>query len=213
VVAVDHFGSRLLTRTKTPTAIFVHNARGVQYDELMLRAPSARAPREMTARAAKARAIGGAVIVAELLAASIAIVFSPMKPKFIPISVLWFVTGALMLRQTYAGGIPVQLPSFDEEVDGLMLGGMSESDAIERVSRGEIGRMQLYSVFVGLLALVVVAESYGVGSNLPAAIVTVIGISAAFLCIGFGMLVLATPIIIALVFVFVKKRRSTALLR
>ncbi len=115
----------------------------------------------------------------------------------------WFFAGFIVFfatllqsRNIYAGYVPLQIPSFDDQVAGLMLGGTSEQAAILEVSRGESIRAIGMTIVGSLVCVMLVLMAYGVSFHLGLSVDAIGAIvrQAALWLVGIGVLGVILPL-------------------
>ena len=104
---------------------------------------------------------------------------------------------ALQSRQIFIGYVPLQFPGFDDQVKGVMLGGMSEDAASAQVAQGETFRAVFTTVIAAVVTTIIVLVGYRVGS--PEAwnhwIGSFLGHAALWL-VGLGLLMVILPFVL-----------------
>jgi hypothetical protein len=152
----------------------------------------------MTPRAARVVAICDRIVLAEMIVAIVAVVLAPVSVglKIACVLFILFIVGVFQSRNTYVGYIPVALPNFEEQVKGLMLGGMSEEKAIAQVSRGEIAGAMFFAVITPLFCMMPIAAVYDIPQRLGLTPAVVGGIAghASLWIVGICAAVAAIPI-------------------
>ena len=83
-----------------------------------------------------------------------------------PLPIL-FITSTFMSRRLYFGFFSVQLPSFEELVEGEVLTGATSAEAIKQVSRGELGSELWRGVMSVILNVGLVTMLYYPGVERP----------------------------------------------